>query len=949
MARERHHNALPSGYKLHWYVIGSVIGKGGFGITYLALDTNLDQRVAIKEFLPVELATRSDDSHVHPISREHGDTYGWGLNRFVTEARTLAKFRHPNVVRVMSVFEANSTAYMVMEYERGESLEKLLKAKKITGEAKLRSLVMPLLDGLKVVHEAGFIHRDIKPDNIYLRENGTPVLLDFGSARQAIGVATRTLTALVTPGYAPFEQYDSSKAGEKKQGPWTDIYSLGATLYRAVTGAGPPDAMGRVNAVMGGTDILKPAVEVASSEYSPAFLTAIDWALEFLPENRPQSVDEWRVVLAGRGTRRAPTVVPNVTTDFARVAPTEVSAEVVESAGDGANAAPQAATGAGSTGARPSARESAGTSGKSTGGGTSGMVATDRIAPPARPGARSDPEPKRLDSRRLGRRLAEVAAVALIIAAMGAWYFLTQPTERVPARKPVAAIDNSEEDSEKVPSAELLAASRIADQKAAAESQARIDEQRAREKAAREAELEKAAREGELEKAAREGELEKARAAAEYERKRADIEQMLRAATADLAADRLTTPADNNAFSRFRAVLALDPANEAALEGLHNILTRYLVLAKAAANDNNFDLAGRYLDKAGAVSPGAESIAAARVALDTRKKSDQEEQQRIEAEARQAAQEERQRMADARRATEEERRRLEAARLAAEEERRRITAEREAEIERKRLEQEAIVTAKLEADFQKSQEIAALLASAEEAFEASRLTSPPDGNALSDFRSVLAIDAQNSEADAGIQRIGDRHVQLAMEEIAAYRFDEAESLLDQANTIYPGIPSIAPARQKLRDGRAAYDGRRPITMPPFRMTMSPVTGTDTCSTDDPVPEFENLGAGLLRRDADLDYVPTFANVNDSWKASGINKKPRAERLYVLGRKERLDGALMYWYSAVGTQCFKVRMVAYLVDLQTRTVYAEEGSRSSLQNLTESLVDQFKKGRRALAQ
>ncbi|GMQ76951.1 MAG: hypothetical protein BMS9Abin01_2255 [Gammaproteobacteria bacterium] len=931
MARDRHHNALPSGYKLHWYVIGTVIGKGGFGITYLALDTNLDQRVAIKEFLPAELATRSDDSHVHPISREHGDTYGWGLNRFVTEARTLAKFRHPNVVRVMSVFEANNTAYMVMEYERGESLEKLLKAKKVAGEAKLRSLVMPLLDGLKVVHEAGFIHRDIKPDNIYLRENGTPVLLDFGSARQAIGVATRTLTALVTPGYAPLEQYDSSTAGEKKQGPWTDIYSLGATLYRAVTGAGPPDAMGRVNAVMGGTDILKPALEVASSEYSPAFLTAIDWALEFLPENRPQSVDEWRVVLAGRGTRRAPTVVPNVTTDFARAAPTEVRAEVAVSATDGTSAAPPAATGTGSASARPSARKSTGTSGKSTGGGTSGMVATDRIAPPARPGGRSDPQPKRGDSRSLGRRVAEVATVVLIIAALGAWYFLTQPTDRVAARKPVAAIDNSEQDTEKVPSAELLAASRIAEQKAAAENLARIDQQRARDKAAREAEL------------------EKARAAAEFERKRADVEQMLRAATADLAADRLTTPADNNAFSRFRAVLTLDPANEAALEGLHNILRRYLVLAKAAANDNNFDLAGRYLDKGGAVSPGAESIAAARVALDARKKSYQEEQQRIEAEARQAAQEERQRIADARRATEEERRRLETARLAAEEERRRITAEREAEIERKQLEQEAIVTAKLEADFQKSQKIAALLASAEEAFAADRLTSPPDGNALSDFKSVLAIDAQNSEADAGVRRIGDRHVQLATEKIAAYQFDQAESLLDQANAIYPGIPSIAPARQKLRDGRAAYDGRRPITLPPFRITMPPVTGADTCSTDDPVPAIEKIGAGVLTRDADLDYVPTIANVNNSWKDSGINKKPRAERLYVLGRKEKLDGALMYWYSAVGSQCFKVRMVAYLVDLQTRTIYAEEGPRSRLQDLTESLVDQFKKGRRTLAQ
>ena len=359
MTPARHHNALPSGYTLHWYVIGSVIGKGGFGITYLALDTNLDQRVAIKEFLPMELATRSDDSHVHPISQDHGDTYGWGLDRFVTEARTLAKFRHPNVVRVMSVFDANSTAYMVMEYERGESLEKLLKAKQISGEAKLRSIVMPLLDGLNVVHAAGFIHRDIKPDNIYLRENGTPVLLDFGSARQAIGVATRTLTALVTPGYAPFEQYDTSKTGEKKQGPWTDIYSMGATLYRSITGKGPPDAMARVNAVMSGTDILQPASEAASEEYSPAFLSAIDWALEFLPENRPQTVDAWRAVLAGREPRPGPAVIPNVTTDFARAAPTEVRTQVAESATGGASAPARPSTGsprATSTGAGASGK-----------------------------------------------------------------------------------------------------------------------------------------------------------------------------------------------------------------------------------------------------------------------------------------------------------------------------------------------------------------------------------------------------------------------------------------------------------------------------------------------------------------------------------------------------------------------------------------------------------------
>ena len=931
MARGRHHNALPSGYKLHWYVIGTVIGKGGFGITYLALDTNLDQRVAIKEFLPVELATRSDDSHVHPISEDHSDTYGWGLDRFVTEARTLAKFRHPNVVRVMSVFEANSTAYMVMEYERGESLEKLLKAGKITSEAKLRSLVMPLLDGLKVVHEAGFIHRDIKPDNIYLRESGTPVLLDFGSARRAIGVATRTLTALVTPGYAPFEQYDTSTVGEKKQGPWTDIYSLGATLYRAITGSGPPDAMGRVNAVMGGTDILKPASEAASGDYSPGFLAAIDWALEFLPENRPQSVDEWRVVLAGRATRPAPTVVPNVTTDFARAAPTEVRTRIADptSGRDSAAAGSRSGTGSGNSGAPPSSRKSAGASATPKGGGAEGLVATDRIAPPTPARGNSDPERKRRDGASLGRRTAEVAAVVLIIAAMGAWYFLTQPSNRPLPQKTVAPVDDARS-TEKVPSAELLAASRIAEQKVGAEVQARIDEQRTRERAEQAAEL------------------ADARAAVQYERNRADVERLLREATADLAADRLTTPVDDNAFSRFRAVLAMDPANDAALEGLHGILTRYLVLAKAAANENNFDLASRYLNKAGAVSPGAESIAAARVALDKRQKANDEEQLRIETEARRAAEEERQLMEAARRATEEERKRLETARLAAEEERRSIKAERQAEIERQRREQEAIVTAKLEADFKKSQQIAALLGAAEEAFEADRLISPSGDNAFAGYKAVLAIDPRNSDADAGIRRIAGHHVQLAIEEIAAYRFDQAESLIDQADTIYAGIPGIAPARQKLRAGRAAYDGRRPNTKPPFRMTMLPVTGANSCGIDGLTLEVEKIGTGYLQRDADLDYVPTFADLNDSWQDSGINKEPRAGRLYVLGRKEKLDAGLMYWYSAVGTQCFKVHVDAYLVDLQTRTVYAEEGPKSNIRDLTQSLIEQFKNGRRALA-
>jgi serine/threonine protein kinase len=293
----RHHHALPAGYRLHWYEIDTVLGQGGFGITYLAQDENLDQLVAIKEFLPTDLATRTRDSDVHPLSDGHTDTYGWGLNRFLTEARTLAKFRHPNIVRVLSVFEANNTAYMVMEYERGESLESALRGHRIAGEETLKGIVLALLNGLALVHDAGFIHRDIKPSNIYLREDGIPVLLDFGSARLALGVETRTLTSLVSPGYAPFEQYNTTRDSDK-QGPWTDIYALGATMYRAITGQGPVDAAARANLLLDeNRDPFQPCAQLAEGKCSAPFLHAIDRALAFKPAHRPQSVQAWRVLL----------------------------------------------------------------------------------------------------------------------------------------------------------------------------------------------------------------------------------------------------------------------------------------------------------------------------------------------------------------------------------------------------------------------------------------------------------------------------------------------------------------------------------------------------------------------------------------------------------------------------------------------------------------------------
>ena len=166
-----HLNALPSGYSLHWYEIREVLGQGAFGITYKALDVNLNRPVAIKEFLPGQLARRQDDTTVQPLSSELGDEYAWGLQRFISEARTLAQFEHPNIVRVHNVFEANNTAYMVMNYEEGESLEEVLKRQGSLSEVEALDMLFPLLGGLQMIHKQGFVHRDIKPGNIYLEEH----------------------------------------------------------------------------------------------------------------------------------------------------------------------------------------------------------------------------------------------------------------------------------------------------------------------------------------------------------------------------------------------------------------------------------------------------------------------------------------------------------------------------------------------------------------------------------------------------------------------------------------------------------------------------------------------------------------------------------------------------------------------------------------------------------
>ncbi|MBF0124294.1 MAG: SEL1-like repeat protein [Magnetococcales bacterium] len=287
-------DVLRVGQMLMWYRIDKVLGQGGFGVTYKAFDTRLDTNVAIKEYLPSQVSIRRSDGSIHPRSAEHEAAFIKGRGRFLQEARTLAKFKHVSLVRVVTFFEEFNSAYMVMEYEDGTSMAAVLREKKVLDERELLAIILPLLQGISILHSEGFVHRDIKPDNIFIRhKDGSPVLLDFGSARQKTEgqESSGHMTAVLTPNYAPMEQYFEDAA---RQGPWTDIYAIGAVMYRSISGKKPVGSPQRSSAVMRGQpDPLIAAVEVGQGRYSESLLKAIDLALQIDEKDRPRTIAEW--------------------------------------------------------------------------------------------------------------------------------------------------------------------------------------------------------------------------------------------------------------------------------------------------------------------------------------------------------------------------------------------------------------------------------------------------------------------------------------------------------------------------------------------------------------------------------------------------------------------------------------------------------------------------------
>ena len=528
MSDQSHPMMLQAGYELHWYRIESVLGKGAFGITYLAHDVNLDRQVAIKEYLPDDFAIRKDNLTVQPTTYERKEDFEWGLKRFVSEAKILTKFEHPNLVRVFNVFEMNNTAYMVMNYEVGKSLQQILKSRKTLTEAELTRIIIPLLSGLEVMHEKGFVHRDIKPGNIFIRGDGSPVLLDFGSARQTRGErgqeaseAQDTVTTLVSPGYAPIEQYSSKS---NRQGPWTDIYGLAATLYKAVTGKMPVAAVDRSETIVHEQkDSYIPVSKLAEGRYTGQFLAAIDHAMAFRADERPQDVVKWRTEF-GILEDDIPTMpVPDSVLASDNI-PTTV------------------------------------------------QLGNEQDATTVKIASESEAETEKVDTFvnvnvpkpiYLQAKWMISAAVILALIAFGVINISGDKKDSNREDKVTPIVEESSEPEQDV----------VEEISELEESAALLAEGQTR------------------------------------------IEELLMLAEEDIAALRLTSPADNNALNKYLSILMIDDNNADANEGIRRVSDKYISLAYGAMQSNKLTTADKYIEKAKRIYSESEKVAPARSAL----------------------------------------------------------------------------------------------------------------------------------------------------------------------------------------------------------------------------------------------------------------------------------------------------------------------------------------------
>ncbi|MGH8510637.1 MAG: serine/threonine-protein kinase [Gammaproteobacteria bacterium] len=555
--------ALQTGYELLWYRVQGVLGQGTFGITYVCEDLNTGRLVAVKEYLPPQVARREADHCLQPLSDALADDYARGLARFIAEAENLDRFRHPHIVRVVDIFEANNTAYLIMHYEHGESLQSALARRGTLSEGELRKLLFPLLEGLQTMHQKGFVHRDIKPSNLFVRADGTAVILDFGSARQLIVSDPQTVTNLVSPGYAPIEQYSSSGGN---QGPWTDIYGLGATLYRAATGVIPQPAMARAEAIVhGGPDPFLRAVGHANGKYSIPFLRAIDQALEFKAGDRPQSVDAWRCAFeACDPAEDLPGLAKSTAMDESPTVPTEPDT----------------------------------------------LPSELRLMPDAMPLAerQQNAHPPGASGalyrwRRRRTAIEFLRAAAVILAGIGSiWLLAPTPIDQAPA---LASLTSQTSHPSQSPATVKPSSRAALNVDPTAVEQPLPDEINA--------DL--------LQVLAQPG-ARNARPAQPNNATEAgpSVATLLALAGNDVAAYRLTTPQGNNALARYREVLQVDPENQEAVRGLRALVAKYVEMAYRQISRNHYAEAALYIYRASDIAPNAPSIRQARDLLDAARK-----------------------------------------------------------------------------------------------------------------------------------------------------------------------------------------------------------------------------------------------------------------------------------------------------------------------------------------
>ena len=438
-------NCLPIGTRLHDFEITGILGEGGFGIVYIAFDHSLQRTVAIKEYMPGVLAARASDHGIRVRAERHRETFDVGLKSFINEARFLAQFDHPSLVKVYRFWEQNHTAYTAMQYYDGRTIKDIVNSSPhVVNEAWCRKILKQILDALEMLYTMRILHRDVSPDNIIVQESGDAVLLDFGSARQIIGDRTRGLTVILKPGYAPVEQYAGDASLD--QGAYTDIYALSAVIYFAICKEPPATSIARMV-----KDPMLPLAERGLEGYSREFLSAIDKGLAVLASERPQTIDAFRELL-GIASSGAPRARPGGATQrFAAInqapplppATNTVTGPEYERKRSSASARSGSRSGSGSSSGSGSGSSSSSRSGSSASAGASTAARSASSTRSASTGADKPASAKAAASSKLqapAPRWLSRAALGLgivLVVGLGAKWMATKRSEATPAPVPV--------------------------------------------------------------------------------------------------------------------------------------------------------------------------------------------------------------------------------------------------------------------------------------------------------------------------------------------------------------------------------------------------------------------------------------------------------------------------------------------------------------------------------